>query len=398
MSSLALVSRAKIPGPIPSQCLPNLFSPLETRLTMGPQIFGNNAAWLLLGFISMQTYTYYRHSGRKHLGLNILVYSLVILVTGKRAVSLFVAYSYLVLGWGNPLVFTSVDGTIVANNAKTIVDDLQPVFVALLAIFVQFFFTWRIWSFCMAVYGRRMRKVVAAICFFIVCTSVCGLVSAITFSGVVISPVSYPGFLGYRLVLIWSLSTAVADVTITAIMIRILYHAKSSTYFGVTRDKLSRLLRLTLQTGFLTAILALPIGPLYAIYQDTSSIFDITSYVLGESYVISLLANLNARSHNPTSPDHARGIDNVTIPHVSTLNFAAGPPQNRDSNWEPSTGTGILSFIRSVAHTIHRDLTETPAEHSSRMEREITRLPSRGREVLENNHATDGSTEEVQAI
>jgi len=375
MSSLALVSRAKIPGPIPSQCLPNLFSPLETRLTMGPQIFGNNAAWLLLGFISMQTYTYYRHSGRKHLGLNILVYSLVILVTGKRAVSLFVAYSYL-----------------------TIVDDLQPVFVALLAIFVQFFFTWRIWSFCMAVYGRRMRKVVAAICFFIVCTSVCGLVSAITFSGVVISPVSYPGFLGYRLVLIWSLSTAVADVTITAIMIRILYHAKSSTYFGVTRDKLSRLLRLTLQTGFLTAILALPIGPLYAIYQDTSSIFDITSYVLGESYVISLLANLNARSHNPTSPDHARGIDNVTIPHVSTLNFAAGPPQNRDSNWEPSTGTGILSFIRSVAHTIHRDLTETPAEHSSRMEREITRLPSRGREVLENNHATDGSTEEVQAI
>ena len=42
-----------------------------------------------------------------------------------------------------------------------------------------------------------------------------------------------------------------------------LYHAKSSAYFGETRDRISRLLRLTLQTGFLTSILALPVAPRY---------------------------------------------------------------------------------------------------------------------------------------
>ena len=84
-----------------------------------------------------------------------------------------------------------------------------------------------------------------------------------------------------------------ADVTITVVMIAIvsndllflarylnlasqLYDAKSHAYFGETRDRISHLLRLTLQTGFLTSALALPIAPLYLIYQDSSRIYDLT--------------------------------------------------------------------------------------------------------------------------
>jgi hypothetical protein len=44
-----------------------------------------------------------------------------------------------------------------------------------------------------------------------------------------------------------------------------LYQAKSNAYFGETRDRISRLFRLTVQTGFLTAILAVPISPLYMV-------------------------------------------------------------------------------------------------------------------------------------
>jgi len=149
----------------------------------------------------------------------------------------------------------------------------------------------------------------------------------------------------------------------------ILYHAKSNTYFGETRDRISRLLRLTFQTGFLTSILALPIAPLYFGVQY-STVRTLTVYILGESYVITLLVSLNAHSHHPTSLDHARGLDNITIPHVSTVRFDISQPQNRDSNGERFAGTSILSFVRSVAHTIHRDLTETPLERTSRMERE----------------------------
>jgi hypothetical protein len=35
-----------------------------------------------------------------------------------------------------------------------------------------------------------------------------------------------------------------------------LYHAKSSSYFGETRDRISGIIRVTVQTGFLTSALA----------------------------------------------------------------------------------------------------------------------------------------------
>jgi len=236
---------------------------------------------------------------------------------------------------------------------------------------VQFFFTWRIWTFCMAVCGRWMKLVVAAVCFLIVCTSICALVSAITFSAMYISPVDYPPSLFWKLAFIWTVPSAIVDVTITAIMITMLYHAKSSACFGETRDRISNLLRLTLQTGFVTSILALPIGPLYLAYQFSGNPYDIPGSVLAESYLISLLANLNALSYSPTSlAGDAPSVANVTLPQASTR-------------------SGIPSFIRSVAHTVHRDLTGTPAERTSRTSREAPKLPNREEEVPGNNHGDD---------
>jgi len=195
MPSPILVSRDDPPNP--TQCFIHGFSPLGTRLTTGAQFLGNSAAWLFLGFISAQTYTYCRYSRREPIRLKILVYGLAILVAVKRAVSNLAAYRYLVSGRGNPLFLAVVDAT-------TIVDDLQSVFVGFLAIFVQFFFTWRIWTFCQCVVvcGRRMKLLVAAICVFIVCTSICALVSAITYCGIFISPRFYPASLGRELVLV----------------------------------------------------------------------------------------------------------------------------------------------------------------------------------------------------
>jgi hypothetical protein len=91
---------------------------------------------------------------------------------------------------------------------------------------------------------------------------------------------------------VWTVPTAVADITITVCMIVIvsrnipvkdshpyshvhqLYHARSSSYLGETRDRLSYLYRLTIQTGFLTSILALPIAPLY--FRGTAGIQTLT--------------------------------------------------------------------------------------------------------------------------
>jgi len=104
-------------------------------------------------------------------------------------------------------------------------------------------------------------------------------------------------------------------------MMTILYHAKASACFGETRDRFSRLLRLTIQTGFVTSILALPIAPLYIHVQV--GIYTLTCFLLGKSYAISLLANLNARSYRPTQIHGKKVKKEAALSHLSAaLSFA----------------------------------------------------------------------------
>ena len=82
------------------------------------------------------------------------------------------------------------------------------------------------------------------------------------------------------------------------------------------------------------------------------------------SYAISLLANLNARSYRPppihtdSKDDHG---DNGRAVPLSSMHFAAGRVHNL-SEVNATSGNGIFSFVRSIARTIHRDLTTIPSE------------------------------------
>ena len=52
-----------------------------------------------------------------------------------------------------------------------------------------------------------------------------------------------------------------------------LLHAKSSAYFGETRDRISQLLRLTIQTGFLTSTLSILMVALGDSHAKISSVY-----------------------------------------------------------------------------------------------------------------------------
>jgi len=103
-------------------------------------------------------------------------------------------------------------------------------------------------------------------------------------------------------------------------MTALLLRAKAQTRFGGTRDKVTRLIRLTLQTGLLTTLLALSgLGLMLA----GLSYFDIFWIALTKSYAISLFANLNARSRQRTiSGDNPVGLSNVG--HASSNPTGAG--------------------------------------------------------------------------
>jgi len=122
----------------------------------------------------------------------------------------------------------------------------------------------------------------------------------------------FPPWFGIVLPL-WIISSAVVDVTITLCMAALLLHAKANSYFGETRDLLSRLIRIVLQTGLLTTVLALLILLLYV--KEEVGMYGLPAFVLGKTYVISLLANLNARLHRS---DDDQG---VLVTKESTLVF-----------------------------------------------------------------------------
>jgi len=146
-----------------------------------------------------------------------------------------------------------------------------------------------------------------------------------------------------NVVLVWTLSTAVADATITVCMMVMLYHAKANSHFGPTRDKLSSLIRLTIQTGLLTSALAIPIAPLFIDIQV--GIYTLTCFLLGKSYAISLLANLNARSSTAGS-SYAKEDGSLANPGHSTIRFVSGQGHN---SRDIGSRTGVLSsFIRSI--------------------------------------------------
>ena len=65
---------------------------------------------------------------------------------------------------------------------------------------------------------------------------------------------------------------------------------------------------------------------------------------------------------------------------------------------EHSAGTGILSFIRSVAHTIHTDLTETLDERTSRVEQEARLTNLEGEVPGNSHHAQEGTIGKVSAL
>jgi len=329
---------------------------------MATQLFGSNAAWLILGFIATQTYTYSTCSSNDHPVFKTLVYSIIFIVITETAVEGFVAYGYLVEGWGDPLRLTK------PSLALAVLTDLQPLFDAIPAIFVQFYFTWRIWTFCMAACRRTIKKLVAVICLFIILTSICAFTSAIILTVIFLKTIYDPAGATrtQAAILIWTISTVVADVTITACMMSILYHAKSSSCFGETRDRLSRLLRLTIQTGFLTSVLAIPVAPLFA--REHSGIYGLTCYLLGKSYVISLLANLNARSYRPGPP--------VMKAHLSTMSFIQPRKSAHGESSEvtdTTIGSGVISCIRSVVHAVRKDLTKPPNEETSCSDSEVGR-------------------------
>lgn len=293
---------------------------------MAPALYGSNVAWMFLGFILMQTYTYYHNSQRDRSLFKTFVYATVLIEIAATGVECYVGYQYLVGGWGDPT------GRVVEVPPKAFL--FQPMFDAVLGTMVQCFFAWRIWTFGV-VTGKRLGSLTRFITVFIVVLSLLALACSIAFPILFFKVDSQPQLWATTrpVVTVWTVSSAVIDIVISSCMIAILRHARSKTYFADTRDTISKLIRLTVQTGTLTSVLALAIIIVF-LKEPFGNMHTFPAYLLGKSYAMSLLANVNARMYAPQ-----KGQSNMT----TQGSLAFSPPKTGRRRRIPQPGISSYS-------------------------------------------------------
>ncbi|KAF7348889.1 hypothetical protein MVEN_01409100 [Mycena venus] len=250
----------------------------------GPILIGTQLNWALLGVLMLQVLNFASTYRKERVGIKALVYWLLFLDLTQTALASHFAFCILVSGWGNPLVFIQLPW-----SSCTV-----PVLAGFISASVQIFFAWRIY----ALEGRRNHYILG-ICGLIVLLalmqSLCAIVNGIR-EGIDSQLANFPSFaVGVK---IWLIGSAVCDVVIAATMITILARYRKMTPWKKTDNIITKLIYHTVQTGAITAIVAIVDMVLFLIYPQY--LFHVApSFVLGKMYSNVVLATLNARTTTP---------------------------------------------------------------------------------------------------
>lgn len=227
----------------------------------------------------MQFYNYTTSRPKDPISLKLLVYFVMLIVTVNLGSETYSGYAALVAGWGNVALVDKPPQEII----------LSPLFKAIVALCVQNFYAWRIWAF--------LQRTIAAslFCALMVSLSLLQLAGGI---GVVVtfySVDSEANFARHSLILtdIWLVAGLMNDILITVATTIILLDARSNLLASNTKTRLGKLIRLTVQTGAFTSLLAMATLILSQYVLKTGLFQIFPAYLLDPSYALSLLYNLN---------------------------------------------------------------------------------------------------------
>jgi len=303
--------------------------PSVARGALVTQLFGSNITWLLLGFLTSQINTYFRHAKGDSISTKLIVYGTIIIQLLDTTTFVFSAYGYNVREWGNLIL--SLEDPLPSD-----LGNLDIVTVGVASATTQWFFTYRIWTFSGAVAGRKLKIGSRMASALVLLLSLCALGSCLAaYIGSYVTPI--PSYIVWAVPLLKVLNVcmAAADILITICMVLLLSRAKEQTCFGGTRDTISRFIRMTLQSGCLTSLMAI-CG--LALMIRGVGVYGIFWEALTKSYAISLFANLNVRS------THRRSTSQASTTQLSSSS------RPRLSAW-PSIVRAQFAPLRSAMHS-----------------------------------------------
>ncbi|KAA1470116.1 hypothetical protein DENSPDRAFT_748320, partial [Dentipellis sp. KUC8613] len=245
-------------------------------------------SWCLYGVLFVQLYLYYLSFPQDKIIVKLTVYGLFIVDTFQSVAITDLAWAFLCKGWGDlgALRFTTWGFAIV------------PLVSGIVAAWVQLFFAWRI----NLLGGRGKRKWIwRAITLLIVLVrapsprvkrvltkAVCRLRSRRARR-------ASPPALGCVASATWLAGSAACDVLIAVSMVVLLSSAKKRAFGERSERLLTRLIRMTVETGVVTATAAvLDLGLFLG--QADNNLHLLMALLLSKLYTNTLYATLNSRS------------------------------------------------------------------------------------------------------
>ncbi|KAI9059272.1 hypothetical protein FKP32DRAFT_1680090 [Trametes sanguinea] len=264
-------------------------------ITYGPIFIGVVFNILLYGIMITQTYLYFQMYKRDKAWIKLFVICLFVCDTVNCAFDIAFLYMPLVNEFGN----------VEALNVATWVFATDPAMTAIIAGLVQSFFAWRVKVLTRSWYA----VVVIALCSF---AQFCGGLGTAIAVGMIPEFVHFQKF--QVIVIVWLAFSAVADTLITASLV---WHLRrNKTGMPVTDDIINRIIRLTVQTGLVTALCA--IVDLILFLATPAGLHLIFNLPLSKLYTNSLMSSLNTRhgwqydstqvlSSASQSREHSRG-------------------------------------------------------------------------------------------
>ncbi|KAF8141312.1 hypothetical protein EV363DRAFT_9184 [Boletus edulis] len=229
---------------------------------------------ILYGATVVQGVVYFQTFKSDKWWMKMFVFYLLVCETLNTAFDAGVIYEPFIINYGTSRVATHAPKMLATN----------PLMTVMISLPVQLFIAWRVKVM------SKSNVLPAIISFFAIASFAGGIAVTV---GVILIDFQYALFSkNYGAVITWLTASAAADIIITASLVRSLLCKR--TGFAVTDDVINRIIRLTIQTGLLTAMTATLDITLFLVLKGKNWNF-ILDLALSKLYSNTILSSLNAR-------------------------------------------------------------------------------------------------------
>jgi len=252
-------------------------------LFFGPMLIGVLLNTLLYGALVTQMLAYYQRFTNDSPFTRYLILYLFIVETANLVIECGIIYEPLIIRYGT-------------KAAVTVSPKLLPgdsILISIVSAPIQLFAAWRI----SVITGSFILPGIIAL------VSIGSSAAGINMSVKVFLNPEFQEFGSFiAAATVWLALSAVCDVVIAVGMTYALYTRK--TGFSTVDGQVNRIIRLTLETGSLTAIAALLDVTFFLVFPQTSINF-IVDFPLSSLYALSVLAMLNSRDRTKSAESEA---------------------------------------------------------------------------------------------